>query len=191
MAIREEITQLLQRAERGEREALTHLMPMIYEELRVMARGQIRRGPEQTLNTTGLVHEAYLKLVDQTQVSFANRRQFFCYTATTMRNIVVDSARKRLADKRGGQATRDDAGLDMLVAPEDAADLIALDQALGSLARVSARLAEIVELHVFAGLGFAEIAACWEVNERTVFRDWRKARTLLGGLLGGGEPCTS
>jgi len=191
MPIQEEITQLLQRAERGERDALSQLMPIIYEELRVMARGQIRRGPEQTLNTTGLVHEAYLKLVDQTQVSFANRRHFFCYAATTMRNIVVDSARKRLADKRGGQETRDDAALEMLVATEDAAELIALDQALESLSRVSTRLVEIVELHVFAGLGFAEIAVCCEINERTVFRDWRKARTLLGGLLGDGEPCAS
>ena len=188
---REGITQLLQRVDRGEADALGQLMPIIYDELRVLAHAQIRRGPDQTMNTTALLHEAYLKLVDQSALSFVNRRHFFTYAATTMRRIVVDNARRRIAEKRGGGAERDDAALELLVEPGNASGLIALDQALSALTRADPRLTEIVEMHVFAGLGFAEIAECCEVAERTIFRGWRKARTVLGGLLTDAIVCES
>ena len=191
MATREGITQLLQRIDRGEPEALERLMPIIYNELRELAHAQIRRGPDQTLNTTALVHEAYLKLVDQSSLSFANRRHFFTYAATTMRRIIVDNARRHIAEKRGGGAERDDAALELLIEPGNASELIALDQALAALSRADPRLTEIVEMHVFAGLGFAEIAECCEVTERTIFRGWRKARTMLGGLLTDAVVCAN
>ena len=183
MTTREEVTELLQGVNRGEPHAFEQLMPMVYDELRNLAHAQRKRAPDQTLNTTALVHEAYLKLVDQPQIGLAGRRQFFACAATTMRNILVDNARRRLADKRGGHAERDDAALDQLVEPGSVSDLLTVDQALVALARVSKRLCNVVEMHVFAGLEFSEIAACCEVTERTVLRDWRKARVLLRGAL--------
>jgi RNA polymerase sigma factor (TIGR02999 family) len=180
---REEITGLLREIESGDARAIDRLMPIVYAELRALAHAQLRRAPDQTLNTTGLVHEAYLKLIDQNQVGSAGRRQFFQYAATTMRNILVDNARRRLADKRGGGAVRDDDGLDALPDADTPQGLLAVDQALNVLKRCNARLCEVVELHLFAGLGFAEIADCLAVTERTVFRDWHTARVMLGGLL--------
>jgi len=181
---REEITELLRDIERGDAGALDRLMPIIYDELRALAHAQRRRAPEQTINTTALVHEAYMKLVDQRQVGQAGRRQFFQYAATTMRNILVDNARRRLSGKHGGGgAARDDAGLGELRDADTPQGLLAVDEALGVLKRCNARLGEVVELHLFAGLNFAEIASCLEVTERTVFRDWRTARVMLGGLL--------
>lgn len=183
MATCEDVTEVLQSVNRGEPLAFERLMPMVYQELRDLAHAQRQRAPELTLNTTALVHEAYLKLVNQSQIGLAGRRQFYACAAATMRNILVDNARRRLADKRGGHAVRDDAALEHLVEPGSISDLLAVDQALETLARISARLCEVVELHVFAGLEFSEIAACFDVTERTVFRDWRKARALLRGLL--------
>ncbi len=183
MTTREEVTEALQSLNRGEPQAFALLIPMVYAELRQLAHAQRRRAPEQTLNTTALVHEAYLKLVDQPQIGMSGRRQFFACAATTMRNILVDNARRRLAGKRGGDAERDDVALDQLVEPGAVSDLLAVDQALGALARINPRLSEVVELHVFAGLEFSDIAACFEVSERTVLRDWRKARVLLRGSL--------
>jgi RNA polymerase sigma factor (TIGR02999 family) len=183
MATREDVTEVLRSVNRGEPQAFARLMPMVYDELRVLAHKQRARAPEQTLNTTALVHEAYLKLVDQPQIGLAGRRQFYACAATTMRNILVDNARRRLANKRGGHAERDDAALDQIAAPGTITDLLAIDQALGALARINPRLSEVVEMHVFAGLEFADIAACLEVSKRTVVRDYRTARVLLRGSL--------
>ena len=171
-----DITQLLQRAGAGDRPALDALLPQIYAELHRLAHAQ-KPGAHATINTTALVHEAYLKLVDQTRLDWPDRRHFFAYAGTAMRNILVDNARRRNSEKRGG-------GNDL------GADLIQVDQALGHLAKVSDRLREVVELHVFAGLEFRDIASCLQLTERTVFRDWRKARALLHGLLDA-APCAS
>ena len=177
-----EITELLQRASTGERPALDALLPLIYDELYRLAHAQ-RPGAHATINTTALVHEAYLKLVGHEELSWPDRRHFFAYAARAMRSILVDNARRRDSEKRGGHGLRDDDALDRLHNEGDAADLLLVDQALGELARISDRLREVVELHVFAGLEFRDIAACLDLTERTIFRDWRKARLLLQNLL--------
>jgi len=184
-----DITQLLQRAGAGDRPALDALLPQIYAELHRLAHAQ-KPGAHATINTTALVHEAYLKLVDQTRLDWPDRRHFFAYAATAMRNILVDNARRRNSEKRGGGNVRDDDALERLGGNDLGADLIQVDQALGHLAKVSDRLREVVELHVFAGLEFRDIASCLQLTERTVFRDWRKARALLQGLLDA-APCAN
>jgi RNA polymerase sigma factor (TIGR02999 family) len=178
----DDITELLQRARAGDRPALDELLPLIYAELHRLAHAQHARGPATLLNTTALVHEAYLKLVSQPELSWPDRRHFYAYAARAMRSILVDNARRRGSDKRGGGAVRDDDALERLQAGDES-DLLAVDQALRRLAQISDRLREVVELHVFAGLEFSDIAACLELTERTIFRDWRKARALLQSML--------
>jgi RNA polymerase sigma factor (TIGR02999 family) len=184
-----DITGLLQRASAGDRPALDALLPLIYQELHRLAHAQHPRA-QDTINTTALVHEAYLKLVDQTRLSWPDRRHFFAYAAKAMRSILVDNARRHASDKRGGNDHRDDDALDRLRADDDGTDLLLVDQALDRLGGISDRLREVVELHVFAGLEFKDIAACMELTERTIFRDWRKARIVLQSILGS-EPCVS
>ena len=178
-----DITGLLQRASAGDRPALDVLLPLIYQELRRLAHAQHPRA-QDTINTTALVHEAYLKLLDQTRLSWPDRRHFFAYAAKAMRSILVDNARRRASDKRGGSDHRDDDALERVHASGDGTDLLLVDQALDRLGQISDRLREVVELHVFAGLEFKDIAACMELTERTVFRDWRKARIVLQSMLG-------
>lgn len=177
-----EITELLQRAGSGDRPALDALLPLIYQELRRLAHAQQPRAHD-TIGTTALVHEAYLKLVDQSRLSWPDRRHFFAYAAKAMRSILVDNARRRGSEKHGGGALRDDDAFDRLHTDGAETDLIAVDQALDDLGKISDRLREVVELHVFAGLEFKDVAACLQLTERTVFRDWRKARALLQSIL--------
>ena len=177
-----DITELLQRARAGDRPALDELLPLIYVELHRLAHAQHAAAPATLLNTTALVHEAYLKLVNQQNLSWPDRRHFYAYAARAMRSILVDNVRRSGSDKRGGGSLRDDDALDRLEAGDESG-LLAVDQALHRLAQISDRLREIVELHVFAGLEFRDIAACLELTERTIFRDWRKARVLLQSLL--------
>lgn len=177
-----EITELLQRASAGDRPALDELLPLIYVELHRLAHAQHAGGPPTLLNTTALVHEAYLRLVNRADLSWPDRRHFYAYAARAMRSILVDNARRRESDKRGGGALRDDDALERLQSGDESG-LLAVDQALHRLAQISERLREVVELHVFAGLEFSDIAACLELTERTIFRDWRKARVLLQSLL--------
>jgi RNA polymerase sigma factor (TIGR02999 family) len=181
-AMSDDITGLLQRAHAGDRPALDELLPLIYAELHRLAHAQHAQGPATLLNTTALVHETYLKLVNQPELSWPDRRHFYAYAARAMRSILVDNARRRGSDKRGGGALRDDDALERLEAGDES-DLLAVDQALRRLAQISDRLREVVELHVFAGLDFSDIAACLELTERTIFRDWRKARALLQSIL--------
>jgi RNA polymerase sigma factor (TIGR02999 family) len=173
-AMSDDITGLLQRAHAGDRPALDELLPLIYAELHRLAHAQHAQGPATLLNTTALVHETYLKLVNQPELSWPDRRHFYAYAARAMR--------RRGSDKRGGGALRDDDALERLEAGDES-DLLAVDQALRRLAQISDRLREVVELHVFAGLDFSDIAACLELTERTIFRDWRKARALLQSIL--------
>jgi RNA polymerase sigma factor (TIGR02999 family) len=181
----QEITELLRQAGAGESAAMDRLLPLIYGELRGLARAQQARAPATLLDTTALVHEAYLRLVDQENLAWPDRRHFFAYAARAMRSILVDNARRRAAAKHGGDQQRDDDALEFAPsAAAGAADLLLVDQALDRLAGISDRLREVVEMHVFGGLEFKDIAACLQVTERTVFRDWRKARALLEGLLG-------
>lgn len=175
-----DITQWLDAARGGDREALDRVLAALYEELHSMARRQLAGQQEQTLDATALVHEAYLKLIGSHGARFGDRAHFFAYAATAMRSVVVDHVRQRLAVKRGGDLER------VTELPEDAEggirldeDLLALDRALDRLAAVDARLAQVVELRYFGGLSELEIAALQDRSERSIRRDWQKARMFL------------
>jgi RNA polymerase sigma factor (TIGR02999 family) len=167
----------------GKTEAANDLVPLVYEQLRAVARRRVPRGPGRTLNTTTLVHEAYLKLFDRSQLSWNDRHHFFAVAATAMRQVVVDQARRRQAQKRGGKSLP--AALDptALAVDDQAEEILALNEALLRLSKLDERLARIVELRFFGGLSVAEVAEALDTSERTVKRDWRKARALLHEVL--------
>lgn len=183
-----DITNWLDAARDGNREALDRVLGTLYDELHAMARRQLAGQQEQTLDATALVHEAYLKLIGSHGAQFGDRAHFFAYAATAMRSVVVDHVRQRLAQKRGG-------GLERVTSiPEDGEgairldeDLLALDGALDKLAAVDPRLAQVVELRYFGGLSELEIAALQERSERSIRRDWQKARLFLLASLEGDE----
>ena len=176
-----DITELLIEWNGGNRAALEQLMPVVYDELRRIARRHLRgESPERTLQTTALVHEAYLKLIDQTRINWQNRAQFFGVAATMMRRILVDHARKRVRDKRGGNAVKislDDGTID--VSDERAAALVDLDEALQRLAAQDPQKARLVELRYFGGLSIEETAEILGVGTATVVRQWRTVKAWL------------
>jgi RNA polymerase sigma factor (TIGR02999 family) len=181
-----EITRWLADARAGDREALDRVLATLYRELHSMARRQLGMQRHQTLDTTGLVHEAYLKLVGRREAQFDDRAHFFAYAASAMRSVVVDYARQRLAQKRGGDLHR------VTDLPEDLGggvrldeEMLGLDTALNQLAEVDARLAQVVEMRYFGGLSEAEIAAALDRSERSIRRDWQKARLFLLSALQG------
>ena len=186
-----EVTRLLAAARQGDANALPQLIALLYDELRTMARRQLRRGrPGQTIATTVLVHEAYLKLVDHRGASFQDRAHFLSVAAVAMRHILVDAARRHTAKKRGGEGVRITFdGLEPAPGQQDAearaAEILAVDRALTSLAALNERLSRLVELRFFAGLTEEETARVMDASERTVRRDWRKARAFLFQALGG------
>jgi RNA polymerase sigma factor (TIGR02999 family) len=170
----------------GDREALDRLMTLVYHELRQLAHGALRRGrPDQTLTTTEVVHEAYLRLVDHTGLARGERARFLAVAAVAMRRIVIEYARRRGALKRGGG--RRPLSLDeAAVAGDDRSEaLLALDEALTRLAALSERLARVVECRYFGGLTEEETGEALGVTARTVRRDWVKARAWLHGELDG------
>jgi len=175
-----QITVLLGRLERGDKAAMDALLPLVYEHLKDVAHRQLRAERSgHTLNTTALVHEAYMKLVGQ-RASWQNRAHFVGVAAQAMRRILVDYARARLAEKRGAgpeRVTLSDELHGELVRPEE---LVALDEALMRLRALDARQAAVVEFHFFGGLTHQEIALLLDVSEPTVGRDWRAARAWLG-----------
>jgi RNA polymerase sigma factor (TIGR02999 family) len=172
-------TELLVAWSAGDRSALEQLMPAVYGELRRLARWQLARERGQTLQPTALVHEAYLKLIDQRSVNWQNRAHFFAIVARLMRRIVMKRARRRRAAKRGGGAV--DVGLDdtAILSDERAADLIALDDALTTLAAMDPRPSEIVQLRFFGGLSVEETGEVLGISAGTVKREWRTARAWL------------
>lgn len=176
----QQITELLLAWGAGDEKALEQLMPQVYDELHKVAARHLRRlRPGHTLQTTALVNEAYLRLIDASQVRWQNRAHFFAVSAQLMRRILVDFARQRQNLKRGGgakQVTFDEA---MVIAPERGADLVALDDALNRLAALNARQARVVELRYFGGLTEEEAAEALKVSLRTVQRDWNLARLWL------------
>ena len=183
----EEVTRLLRDWRRGDAAAGERLVRVLYRELHDMARRRLqgeRRGI--TLQTTALVHEAYLRLVGQSRVEFRDRGHFLALAATMMRRVLVDHARARHAGKRGGGAQQitltgvEAAGLDPAV------ELLDVDRALERLAAAYERPARVVELRFFGGLEFEEIAAVLEISDRTAKRDWAFARAWLARELGGG-----
>ena len=176
----QDITQLLRDWGRGEASALDRLMPVVYNELRRIARNFMRRqNPGHTLQTTALVNEAFLNLVDSSRVNWQSRTHFFAIAAQLMRRVLVDAARRKNSKKRGGEYLRVtlDNGAD--IAPESNADLVALDEALKRLEKLDPRHSRIVELRYFGGLTEEQIAATLNISTRTVRRDWTLARTWL------------
>lgn len=176
-----EITELLIRLEGGDDpRVVDQLFPLVYDELRRIARAQMRRErPDHTLRATALVNEAYLKLVDQTRVAWQNRAHFFAIAARAMRRILVDYARTRSREKRGGgwervtlEGVESDAGSEL-------DELLELDEALTRLGEVDPRQAQVVEMRFFAGVSMEEIAKVLNVSAATVDRDWRSARAWL------------
>jgi RNA polymerase sigma factor (TIGR02999 family) len=165
-------------------QSLDHLIPLLYEELKRVAHRQLRlEAPGQTLRTTELVHEAYLRLVDQAQVSRRGRAYFFAAAARAMRQVLIDRARRRCAAKRGGGQL--DVGIDQatIAVDEFAGRLVDLDAALEELAKLSPRQARVVECRYFGGLSVEETAQALEISARTVKYDWALARAWLYGVL--------
>ncbi len=180
-----EITQLLKRAAQGEAAATNQLMPMIYDRLRAVAHYQLDHVPQRrTLETTALVHEAYLALFNNEDLDWNDRAHFFSYAAKTMRRILISNARRGTADKRGGEAERIDIADVSIAIHDDTLDLLALDQALTQMTTDHPRLVEILELRFFAGLSVEDTAAALNIDDRTVIRDWRKARAFLNLAMG-------
>jgi RNA polymerase sigma factor (TIGR02999 family) len=175
---RGEVTRLLGELREGDREAFDRVWDLLYSELRVLARSQLRK-PGATLDTTALVHEAYLKLVDAERIDLRDRSHFFALAAKVMREVVVDFARRTRAKKRGGDALRLTLDETVLAVEREASLVLALDQALDRLARLSERLGRVFELRYFGGLSEQETAEVLGVSLRTVQRDWLKSRAWL------------
>jgi RNA polymerase sigma factor (TIGR02999 family) len=186
-----DVTSLLAEWQRGDAAALARLIPVVYDELRRVASARLRdEASHHTLQTTALVHEAYLRLVGLDRMTLQNRTHFFAVAARLMREVLVDHARRRNAAKRGGSMTL--LGLDdgVVASTENrVVDLIALDEALAELATLDARLCRVVEMRFFAGLSISETAEAIGVSSATVERDWTVAKTwLLQRLATGGGP---
>jgi len=174
------VTGLLQAWGGGDQAALDQLLPIVYDELRRQAQGYLRReNPGHTLQTTALVHEAYLRLVDQRQARWQNRAQFFGIAAQLMRRILVDHARRHQAAKRGGSAIQVPFEEEAVAAVESEVDLVALDDALTRLAGLDVQQARVVELRYFTGLGIEETAEALGISPATVKREWQSARAWL------------
>lgn len=185
-----QVTELLKAWGQGDPQALEALTPVIYAQLRHLARRHMRRERTgHTFQTTALVHEAFLRLVDGTTVDWHDRVHFFAVSARLMRRILIDAARKRASTKRGGDWVREDHAspveLDELVdaASSKSVQLCALDDALNALARIDGRRAQVVELRFFGGLTVDETATALGISPQTVLRDWRLARAWLAREL--------
>jgi RNA polymerase sigma factor (TIGR02999 family) len=176
----DEITARLRAAGRGDREALDEVFALVYDELRRRAQAQRRRwSGDQTLDTTALVHEAYLKLVDQSRAQWNDRAHFLAVAARAMRHVLVNYAEQRRAAKRGGGAPHVPLDENNPVSEETADEVIALHEALQRLADVSERQARVVEARFFAGLSIEETAAALDISPATVKRDWQLASAWL------------
>ena len=181
-----EITQLLAEWSEGNQSALDKLYPLVYNELRRLAHGYLRRERKgHTLQTTALINEAYLRLVDQKNVHWANRLHFFGISAQIMRRILIDHARLHAYAKRGGGAQKVSLDEIAIVAVERASNLLLLDDALNRLAKIDPRRSHVVELRYFGGLNNEEIAGVLKISENTVTRDWNMARAWLYQELSG------
>jgi RNA polymerase sigma factor (TIGR02999 family) len=175
-----EVTERLIAWSAGDRAAFDHLLPMVYQELRRMAGAYLRQeNPGHTLQPTALVHETWLRLIDQTRVNWQNRAQFFGVAAQMMRRILVDHAKAKHREKRGGDAVK--LSLDDVVnlSQERVTDLLALNDALDDLSRIDGRKSRVIELRYFGGFSVEETAQILEVSPETVIRDWKMAKAWL------------
>ena len=185
-ALSHNITHLLNEWSDGDRRALDKLTPLVYEELRHQASRYLRRErPGHTLQTTALINEAYLRLIDAKDIHWQSRAHFFAIAANLMRRILVEHARRRDADKRGGSHIRVQLDEKLAVADAGDVDLLAIDEALDTLAAIDPQQARVVELRFFSGLTVEETAAALGVSPKTVKRDWSVARAWLRREIGG------
>ncbi len=181
------VTGMLRDWSNGDREAQDQLFRAVYNELHRQASGYLRHeNPGLSLQTTDLIHEAYLRLIDQQHVDWQNRLHFFGIAAQVMRRILVDHARNRQAAKRGGSDIRLPLEEAMAVLPGQDLDFVALDEALNKLAQIDPQQSQVVELRFFSGLSVEETAKVLDVSERTVKRDWNVAKGWLRRELGRG-----
>jgi RNA polymerase sigma factor (TIGR02999 family) len=179
-----DLSSLVAAAEQGDRAAADTLFATLYDELRRMARRELaRRGAGVTIGATTLLHEAYLDISDRDRAAFPDRNRFMAYAARVMRGLIIDYARRRHAQKRGGQFEITSIATDVPEAASDADQLSRVSDALDELEATDARLARVVDLKFFCGFSFAEVAAMTGVSERTVQRDWEKARIYLHRAL--------
>jgi len=184
----EEVTQLLLAWREGDEAALGELLPLVYDELhRLAARYMRRESPGHTMQTSALVNEAFIRLVDQRQVHWQNRAHFFGIAAQLMRRILLDHARGQARGKRGGGVHRVSFDEGAIVSEQRAAELIALDDALNALAAFDSRKGRIVELRFFGGLSNEEVTEVMGMSLRTVEREWRKAKAWLHHAISEGE----
>jgi RNA polymerase sigma factor (TIGR02999 family) len=175
-----DLTQLLIECQNGNREALDRLMPAVYRELRALARRHLsHERPDHTLQSTALVHEAYLKLVNQKEAQWQNRAHFFAIAAQSMRRILIDHARRRKRAKRGSEPTQITLTEELSVSEPSQVDALALDSALTSLERLDPQQGRIVELRFFGGLTIEETAEVMGISTGTVKREWRVAKAWL------------
>ena len=185
----QEATRLLIDWSNGNREAAAGLMPLVYDELRGLARGYLQRErADHTLQATALVHEAYLRLVDQRTTTWRNRAHFFGVAAQLMRRILVDHARRHRREKRGGALDRVEFDEALAPAASKTLDVIALDDALHDLTKLNPQHGRIVELRFFGGLKNDEVAEVLDLSQRTVEREWRMARAWLRREIFGDKP---
>lgn len=179
-----DFTVLLAAARRGESEAFGTLFTELYPELRQLAHGHLKHYPAPTLlDTTSLVHESYLRFLKAGQVQVSDRAHFLAYAARVMRSVVVDFARESSAQRRGGQNVRIALDTASAQVPAGEVEIIRVHEALEELATVSERLVRVVEMRYFAGMSEAEIGEALGLTERTVRRDWEKARIMLASAL--------
>jgi RNA polymerase sigma factor (TIGR02999 family) len=187
----EGVTELLHAVSAGDRQAFDRLVPLVYTELRRIASRRLRsEGPAETLQTTSLVHEVYLRLVDTTRVSWQSRSHFFAVAARAMRRILVDRARQRAAQKRGDgvaplpiEAADGGAGAAARDAGDHADRVLAVDAALDKMKSIDPRLVSVVELRFFVGMTLAEVAATLEISPAAAWREWSAAKAFLAAEL--------
>lgn len=176
----EQITQMLLRWSEGDKSAFDQLLPLVYDELRRLAKGYLRRySTQNSLQPTILVHEAYLRLINQEQMNWENRAQFFGLAAKIMRGLLVDHARRAQADKRGGSNYSVSLSEADRIGQQSDPNLLALDEALNKLATLEPRHSQIIEMRFFAGLTIEETALALGISHATVERDWNLARAWL------------
>jgi RNA polymerase sigma-70 factor, ECF subfamily len=180
----QEVTMLLSALTRGDEDAASKLMPLVYAELRRLAGSYMRRERvDHTLQATALVHEAYLKLIDQRSVNWQSRAHFFGVSAQLMRRILIDHARGLARDKRGGEQKKVSLDEVFLFAERQADELLAVDDSLNALAKIDPRQARVVELRFFAGLSVEEAADVLGISPKTVKREWSVAKAWLSADL--------
>jgi RNA polymerase sigma factor (TIGR02999 family) len=174
-----EITQILERINSGKEEAIQQLFPLVYDRLRRIAKRKMAREPGQTLQTTALVHEVYIRLLQDHQPRWENRRHFFAVAAEAMRRILVENARRRSSLKRGGGLQKLSLDDDTVAIQSDPAMMLAIDQALKRLQAIDASMSEVFQLRCFAGLTVEETASAMGISSRSIDRYWSAAKAWL------------